>query len=125
MVRYRPDDGKWSVLPQAKLVLELRKKLTQEAYDEQKQALKEFLCGYFSATTCNRKQGNSIAPVGATHHGGKILKVRWGLPGYGKSGGLRLVVVAYCEELRVVIAQAFFRKDDPTDEQISTSVQEL
>jgi len=33
--------------------------------------------------------------------GGKVLKVRWALPGSGKSGSLRLVVVACCDEKRV------------------------
>lgn len=53
--------------------------------------------------------------MGATPAGGKILKVRWGLPGMGKSGGLRLAVVAYCESREVVIAGAFLRSDDPDD----------
>ncbi len=99
--------------------------MTPEAYGEQKQALKEFLCSYFSATTCDRQQGNSISPVAATGAGGKVLKVRWGLPGQGKSGGLRLVIVAYCDERRVVIAQASLRKDGLSDEQIEASVKKL
>lgn len=36
----------------------------------------------------------------ATAKGGKVLKVRWAIPGSGKSGSLRLVVVAYCGSVK-------------------------
>ncbi len=111
----RPDDVTWTVGSRAYGIKTLKDKLGPQVYEENKQAIKEFLCGYFSSGDCRYEQGNSISPMGATQKGGKILKVRWGLPGRGKSGGLRLVVVAYCEEQKVVLAEAFPRKESPTD----------
>lgn len=57
--------------------------------------------------------------------GGKVLKVRWALPGCGKSGSLRLVVVAYCNEKRVHIAQAFERRDNPSDGDVQDAVTDM
>ena len=57
--------------------------------------------------------------------GGKALKVRWAYPGCGESGSLRLVVVAYCDERRVHIAQAFDRRDNPADEDVEDAVSDL
>lgn len=70
-----------------------------------------------------KKQGKSISPIGATAAGGKRLKVRWLIPGKGKSGGLRLAVVAYCEERLVKVAGAWVRKDDPSDGEIDKATQ--
>jgi hypothetical protein len=50
-----------------------------------------------------------------TELGGKCLKVRWGVPGCGKSGGLRLAVVVYCDQKRVKLAGAWNRSSDPSD----------
>jgi hypothetical protein len=91
-------------------------------FQSSKESLKKFLCSYFTNGNCTEAQGNSIRCIGATHGGGKILKVRWAVPGCGKSGGLRLSVVVYCEKRRVVIAEAFIRKDDPADREFMDSV---
>lgn len=99
-MHYEPQDGKWQVGKDAKAVSELRQRMTPEAYEKDKQALKEFLCGYFSSGDCRNAQGSSISPMKASPGGGKVLKVRWAYPGGGKSGSLRLVVVAYCDEKR-------------------------
>jgi len=122
-MHYQPEDAKWQVGAHAALIHELRERLPEGEYENQKRALKEFLCGYFSTDSgCRTAQGNSIAPLKATPKGGKVLKVRWAYPGCGKSGSLRLVFVAYCDELRVHIAQAFDRRDDLGDDDISDSV---
>ena len=122
---YSPEDGKWQLGNQAQLLHELRKRMSAEAYEEEKQALKEFLCGYFSTGDCRNALGSSISPMKASPGGGKVLKVRWAYPGCGKSGSLRLVVVAYCEERRVYIAQAFDRREDPSAEDIAYAVSEM
>jgi hypothetical protein len=119
---YRPTDGKWQVGGNAKLLIDLRQQVTPEQYEEEKRALQEFLCGYFSSGDCNHSPGDSISPLKATPKGGKVLKVRWALPGSGKSGSLRLVVVAYCDERRVHIAQAFNRRDNPSDDDFRDAV---
>ena len=43
----------------------------------------------------------------------------------GKSGSLRLVVVAYCDEKRVHIAQAFRRSDNPSDDDVRDAVEDM
>lgn len=116
-MKYEPADGTWVVLPHARGVLkQIRSYIGNAAYEQTKVALQEFLCLYFNAGPCIGKQGNSISPIASTLcPGGKCLKVRWALPGSGKSGGLRLAVVVYCEERVVKIAGAWVRKDDPED----------
>jgi hypothetical protein len=124
-MHYAPEDGKWQVGEKATLLFELRQRMTSEEYEQDKRALKEFLCGYFSSSECRHAQGSSICPMRATPKGGKVLKVRWAYPGTGKSGSLRLVVVAYCDERRVHIAQAFDRRSDPTDDEIMDAVGDM
>jgi hypothetical protein len=96
--------------------------MTPSDFAANKQALKVFLCEYFSSGNCQNAQGKSIAPIKATAKGGKVLKVRWAYPGCGKSGGLRLVVVVYCKERRVHIAQAFDRREDPSVDDIDDAI---
>lgn len=115
---YAPQDGKWQVGPHAHALHRLRQQMSPDDFEQDKRALQEFLCGYFSSGECRNALGKSIVPVMRTPRGGKVLKVRWAYPGCGKSGSLRLVVVAYCDEKRVHIAQAFDRRDDPTDEDL-------
>lgn len=122
---YAPEDGTWQLGEKATLLAELRQRMTPEEYAQDKRALKEFLCGYFSSGDCRNAQGSSICPMKATPKGGKVLKIRWAIPGCGKSGSLRLVVVAYCDERRVHIAQAFDRRSDPTDEEMLDAVGDL
>lgn len=124
-MHYSPKDGTWQIGEKAALISQLRERMTSDEYEAQKKALKEFLCGYFSSGNCTSTQGKSISPMKATPLGGKVLKVRWAYPGCGKSGSLRLVVVAYCEQLRVHIAGAFDRRDNPTDEDIRDVVANL
>lgn len=124
-MHYAPEDGKWQVGEKATLLAELRKSMSAVDYEADKRALKEFLCGYFSSGECRIAQGSSICPLKATPKGGKLLKVRWAYPGCGKSGSLRLVVVAYCDERRVHIAQAFDRRSEPTDDDVLDAVSDL
>lgn len=108
-------DITWIVLPPASSTLaELRTMLGDESYVEQKVALQELLCAYFNAVAgCNGKAYN-ISPLGADD-GVKKFKARWGLPGSGKSGGLRLALKVDCSGRRVEIAGAWVRRDDPQD----------
>lgn len=124
-MHYSPEDGKWQIGKKAALLSDLRERMTPEEYAEQKKALKEFLCSYFSTGNCTNSQGSSVSPIKATPSGGKVLKVRWGYPGSGKSGGLRLIVVAYCDQLRVHIAAAFDRREDPSDHDIRDAISDL
>jgi hypothetical protein len=93
-----PDEITWEVLKAALPEIDkIRKHVTPEAREADKNALRAYLCDYFNSdegTRCEQKQGKGISPVGfPTGAGGKCLKVRWLIPGQGKSGGLRLAVV--------------------------------
>lgn len=125
MRHYSPEDGKWQIGAKATILAELRQRMSAQEYEEEKRSLKRFLCGYFSTGDCQASQGSSISPVGATRKGGKVLKVRWAYPGCGKSGSLRLVVVAYCSQRRVFIAKAFDRREDPSDEDFQRAIEDL
>jgi hypothetical protein len=51
-------------------------------------ALQDLLSDYFSGDEgCTTRLGKTISPLGLTSSGGKLLKVRWLMPGCGKSGG--------------------------------------
>ena len=83
-------------------------------YEAQKTSLRNYLCRYFDGDGgCSVELGNAISPVGAAGRGEKLLKVRWMLPGRGKRGGLRMLLVVECDARRVTIAKAAHRKDDP------------
>ena len=124
-MNYQPEDGKWQLGGNAKLLFELREQMTGDEYEQNKRALQEFLCGYFSSGECNNSLGDSISPLKASPKGGRVLNVRWALPGSEKSGSLRLVVVSYCVEKRVHIAQAFNRRDNPSDDDYRDAIDEL
>jgi hypothetical protein len=115
-------DVTWRVLAHAKRQLApIRKELGDDVYEESRKTLKENLCAYFSSSGSCTKRGRSVSPVGGTKGGGKRLKVRWALPGRGKSGSLRLAVVAYCDERLVKIAGAWDRKAEPSDEDLAAA----
>jgi hypothetical protein len=87
-----------------------------DRYNAQIAALRESLCAFFSGdSACMSKHGTQISPVGGTEDGGKLLKVRWLRPGCGRSGGLRLALVAYSDERLVVLCRSWARSEDPDD----------
>lgn len=87
-----------------------------DGYKADVASLQDMMAGYFSGDEgCTTKQGKSISPLGATSDGGKLLKVRWMMPGCGKSGGLRFALVAYCERRTVILCRGWVRKEDPDD----------
>jgi len=114
----------WLVLDRARACLqEFRTRVGPEAYEVERASLQDFLCGYFTSGTCRHRQGSSIAPMRSsnTQAGGKCLKVRWAIPGGGKSGGFRLAIVAYCEAKVVKVAGAWMRRVDPSDDEFATA----
>ena len=79
-------------------------------------ALQDLLSDYFSGDEgCTTRLGKTISPLGLTSSGGKLLKVRWLMPGCGKSGGLRLALVVFCESRKAILCRGWPRKDDPDD----------
>jgi hypothetical protein len=124
-VKYAPGDGTWLVVGNAKGLREVRQAFGEAEYSEQKKAIRLFLCEYFSTGNCNNELGSTISPIGGSPKGGKVLKVRWVLPGSGKSGGLRIIAVVYCDKKCVCIAEAFYRREDPTEREIEVAVKNL
>ena len=117
-----PADITWLLTKEARADLaSLRSSLSDDEYDRQREAIRVFLCSYFDTGKCDNKLGRSISPMGGTPGGGKCLKVRWALPGKGKSGGLRLAVVAYCDERRVFLNRVFARADDPSNDDFANA----
>ena len=117
-MRYEPGDGTWIVLPTAGNET-ARAAFSAEIYGASVEALRLALCQYFSHGACDYAQGKFIRRIDTTKGGGKVMKVRWALPGTGKRGGLRMAIVVYCDVKRVVVAESFIRKDDPTDKEFT------
>lgn len=46
---YAPQDGKWQVGPHAHALHRLRQQMSPDDFEQDKRALQEFLCGYFSS----------------------------------------------------------------------------
>lgn len=116
MTRSKEDGIRWRVSRFGAQQLSPARALIGSNYDQQKQALQRLLAMYF-ASDCDRKAMN-ISPIAGAPAGGKALKVRWGYPGCGKRGGLRLLVVANCETRTAVVSGCWLRKEDPTDAEI-------
>ncbi|MEO6594918.1 MAG: hypothetical protein ABIP94_09225 [Planctomycetota bacterium] len=110
-----PAEVTWVVCKGAQTVAGfLEQSLGEHGYENLKSSLKAFLCDYFtSPDACVAKLGKSISPIRCGVRHAKGLKVRFGYPGCGKSGGLRLAVLAFCEQKQVKIAGAWLRKEDP------------
>lgn len=105
---------------------EVKHLLKDDGYSDWVRDLKEALCNYFASndSKCTRKQGSSVAPIASGVDGAKGLKVRFGFPGCGKSGGLRIGVLAYCERRLVKFAGAWIRKDDPADDEFQQAFED-
>jgi hypothetical protein len=103
----------------------IRQLLGESSFDAWRSALKAFLCDYFSLEPpCVGKQGKNISPIAARVAHGKGLKVQFAYPGCGKRGGLRLAILAFCQNRVVKIAGAWRRKDDPDDDDFVNAFRE-
>lgn len=105
------DSGAWAFFGA------LRKEMGEQAYIAQKKSFQSFLCLYFSTGQCLGKQGVAISPMAGAPAGGKGLKVRWSVPGRGKSSSLRIGIVAFCRARTVHIVHGSFRKNDPSPDE--------
>ena len=82
----------------------------------------DFMCAYFNMGDCSKEQGDAISPLGGAPDGWKAFKVRWGYPGCGKSGGVRLAVIVNCADLRVKLVGAWWRADNPGESDFKAAV---
>lgn len=117
-MNYRIQDGKWEIHgTAAETNSKVREQLGSAEHAEYKRGLQQYLVNYFNSDhrSCSIRVGDGICPVGLSDYTGrgKCLKVRWPLPGAGKSGGLRLLVIVYCNDKRVKIVGAWARKTEP------------
>lgn len=112
----------WKVVPKCEGFEESRKLHGAVEYEDSKKALQQFLADYFTAhDDCVVGIPKSIANLGATTRGRKILKVRWLLPGGGKRGGLRLSLAVDCAKKTVYLARVGFKKDEPNGDVIDAA----
>jgi len=104
----------WVVTPRVRPLLEKIFKDDDPTLVRFPDRLSAILCPYYDATKGLQKQGKSINPIGnGGVPGGKGFKVRFQLPGKGKSGGLRLGVLAICSRMTVFVAFAEVREEEP------------
>lgn len=80
----------------------------------------EMLCSYYNATH-GLKKGVGVSPIDCGVGGGRGFKARYMLPGRGKSGGLRLGVLALCAVRVVTIVFAEERKEEPSDSEMKAA----
>src|SRR5450432_2209924 len=96
-----PGDFIWKLSPVVVRVLQpIRTTMGEFAYLEYKTAFQAFVCNYLTAhPMCDVEQGKSISPFGCpTKSGWNCLKLRWHIPGGGKSGGLRTAVAVHWDD---------------------------
>jgi hypothetical protein len=117
-----PTELTWMVVGvavgQLKAILDL---IGEPLYNQMKAPMKSFLCGYYASTRGLTKT-RSIFPIDSGVPGSKAFKVRWVIPGSGKSGGLRLIMLANCTSMTVRIVGAWIRKQDPSNDEIAAAI---
>lgn len=90
--------------------------MDHEAFQASKQALKELIVEYINSDGhCHEKMGDTVSPMGAAPDGGKAYKIRWALPGGGRSGGLRIAIVMFCATKTVEVRGMWSRRDKPSN----------
>lgn len=82
-------------------------------YDAQlKPAFQQVVAAYINVEDhCAGPQGKTVRPLGSTPAGGKLFKVRLGVPGRGSSGYLRVLMSLHCDERRCHVLLARWRRD--------------
>ena len=109
------DDVRWMVA--APTYLELQEgviaQVGERAYHEELVPdLRRLVLAYIDVhDRCDGTIGKTFRPLGATKTGGKLFKVRLGVPGQGKSGGLRVLLALHCEDRECRVLLARWRRD--------------
>lgn len=77
-----------------------------------KPTFRETVTAYINVSSaCDKAIGKSFRPLGSTETGGKLFKIRLAVPGYGSSGGLRVVAALHCDTKSCHILLAKWRRD--------------
>lgn len=117
---------RWIVHPSAGARVARLRRVFGDTYTAQRNTLRTTLCDYFNRTPgCLERSGAMIYPIGGAPANAKALKVRWGVPGRGRSGGLRFLFAAYCDERRVVLCGVWNRSEDPSNDELMSALGEL
>ncbi len=115
-------DITWLVKPSAQgSVSEYRQRVGQH-YRGLLRSFQDSICFYINSHGECTAKGVNISPMGGTPNGAKIFKMRWMYPGCGKSGGLRLAVLMWCNERKVVVAGLWERREDPSPNEFARTL---
>lgn len=103
-------DISWSVNSTARAQIKDLPPEVHNCYRDLKDAVQQSLCIYISLSQCAGRAAG-VGFIETSADGGKVLKVRCALPGRGMSRSLRVLVVAYCQDKRIVVAHVDMRRD--------------
>lgn len=84
-----------------------------KSYLVQQDSIRTMLLRYVSHTPKCTERALQTQCIGVTESGAKLLKTRLAVPGGGKSGGLRLGIVADCQQRELTLVLAVRRNTDP------------
>lgn len=125
-MKYEIEHVKWEVLPPARKVhAQLHAHLSADMAKDSVDGLRKLLCAYFSERDNCDGKAIGVFPMGSTPCGDRAFKVRWKVPGAGKSGGLRLAIVAKCPSRHIVVAAAWPRDTDPDDADFAAAMDDV
>ena len=88
-------------------------------YSSLLRSFQECICLYINSNGECTAKGLNISPMGGTPNGAKAFKIRWMYPGCGKSGGLRLAILMWCNERKVIVAGMWERREDPSADEFA------
>ncbi len=110
----RHTDITWLVKASAQSTVSEYRQRVGDQYHALLRAFKESICLYINSHGECTAKGLNISPMGGTPSGAKAFKMRWMYPGCGKSGGLRLAILMWCNERKVVVVGMWERRDEPS-----------
>lgn len=103
-VRWEMATGAWSEI--GALPVQVRAN-----YKSLVRSFQESVCRFINTVDHCAGKANGISCVGGLPNGGKELKARCAVPGMGKSGGLRIMLAAYCDKSTVRVMSVKMRQD--------------
>lgn len=110
----QPSDITWLVKASAQSSVSEYRERVGTQYRNLLRSFKESICLYINSHGECASKGLNISPMGGTANGAKAFKMRWMYPGCGKSGGLRLAILMWCSERKIIVAGMWERREDPS-----------
>jgi hypothetical protein len=112
-----PEFFAWQASPSAKR--ELKKILGVDDLSNFRDKIGQILCCDYYPATLGRSKAANVNPIVCGIPHGRGFKMRWAYPGCGKSGGIRLGILALCKARRIIVALACKRMQDPADSEFA------